>query len=832
MPSEARPWTRWWWMGSAVTREGISRELRELSAAGFGGVEITAIYGVRGAESAAVPYLTPEWDALVQHTVDEARRLGMRVDLPQGSGWRMGGPFVQASDVNASLRLIADSSSGRTTWRAEIRPSGDKVKRPAPGNEGFAIDVFSRRATDDYLRTFGNRLTLPRGALRSYFHDSFEYTGDGSPELFDFFQRRRGYDLRSELAALAGRADSDRVARVKSDYRQTLDEMLLENFVRPLTAWSHARGSLMREQAHGSPGNLLDLYAATDIPETEIFGPLDTTDANALINKFASSAAHVAGHRLASAESFTWLGEHWTGTLDDVKRAADGLFLSGINHLVYHGTAYSPANAPWPGWEFYASSEFNDRNAWWPDLPAFNAYVTRVQSVLQEGRADGDVLLYWPVWDAWHDAAGMRMDFRVHDTKWIFGRPMGDVARWMWKTGVQFDYVSDRQLVSDVSVRGGRVTTRGGQYATIVVPRTGHMPVETLEHLLALARAGATVGFVDALPADVPGLAQLDARRGRLAMLERGVPLIHVANGVRRASLGRGAVIVAPSVEALLAALHVRGEPLAAHAGVHVLRRARGDGYDYFIVNAGIDSIGGYQPIGVRANAALLTDPMTGRRGLAALRSDAAGTAAQLELAPGESRLLRTFDRSTIGQRWTYDVATDSAATLRGRWSVTFVRGGPVLPASFATDTLGAWTQRGDADADRFAGTARYALHFDRPTAAGGATDFIIDLGRVAESARVRINGKDVGVLIARPFRLHSGALRPRDNLLEIDVTNVSANRVRDLDRRGVAWKIYRDINYVNIDYKPFDASSWPVRPAGLFGPVTLTPVRTRSPAR
>ncbi|MFL5608289.1 MAG: glycosyl hydrolase, partial [Gemmatimonadaceae bacterium] len=382
---DAQPWTRWWWMGSAVTREHITSELQQMARAGFGGVEVTAIYGVRGADSASVPYLSPQWVKLLAHTAATAHRLGMGVDLPQGSGWRMGGPFVPAADVNASLRVTRDSARGGA-YVAAIRPSGDRVKRPAPGGEGPAIDVFSRAATDRYLTTVADRLApLPRGAIRSFFHDSFEYTGDGSSELFAAFTRRRGYDLTTELPALAGEGDRDRVARVKSDYRQTLDEMLLENFVQRLTVWSHERGSMMREQAHGSPGNLLDLYAAADIPETESFGPLGGPDANPLIFRFASSAAHVAGRRLASAEAFTWLGEHFSTSLDEIKRAADQLFLAGINHLVYHGTAYSPTDASWPGWEFYASSEFNPRNAWWRDLPAFNAYVTRVQSVLQEG---------------------------------------------------------------------------------------------------------------------------------------------------------------------------------------------------------------------------------------------------------------------------------------------------------------------------------------------------------------------------------------------------------------------------------------------------------------
>ena len=83
-------------------------------------------------------------------------------------------------------------------------------------------------------------------------------------------------------------------------------------------AWSHAQGSLARNQAHGAPANLLDLYAAADIPETEAFGPSHFpipglhTDPNlpahfgkpdTLFSKLASSAAHLAGRPLVSAES-------------------------------------------------------------------------------------------------------------------------------------------------------------------------------------------------------------------------------------------------------------------------------------------------------------------------------------------------------------------------------------------------------------------------------------------------------------------------------------------------------------------------------------------------
>jgi hypothetical protein len=615
------------------------------------------------------------------------------------------------------------------------------------------------------------------------------------------------------------------VARVQSDYRQTLDEMLLEHFVTKLTSWSHGRGALMREQAHGSPGNLLDLYAASDIPETEIFGVLGSPDADPLINKFASSAAHVAGRKLASAESFTWLGEHFTGTLGDMKTAADKMFLAGINHLVYHGTAYSPASADWPGWQFYASMDINPRNAIWRDLPAFNRYVARVQSMMQEGIADADVLLYWPIWDNWHGPSRRRMDFRVHDPVWFNDRPFGKLARQLHLNGVGVDYVSDRQLAANVTVEGRRVRTAGGRWSSIVVPNAGRMPPETFARLLALARAGATVIFVGPLPFDVPGASRVMERRTALLAAKQSLAW-RDGQGYRFARVGRGLVLAGDQIDPLLAAAGVRRDPLGDQTGLHVVRRAVGDERRYFTVaHAPVDR---WIDLDGSPAAVALLDPMTGRTGLARLRNVGGRIQAYVQLAPGNSLVIRTSPRAVRGDAWRYARLDGPLSELKGRWTVTFLEGGPVLPKPFTSDTVTTWTGRGDEDADRFAGTARYSVIFDAPDT---ASRHLLTLGRVRESARVRLNGRDLGVLLEPFFAVETGPLRPTGNVLEVEVTNLSANRVRDLDLREVPWRIFRDINFVGIDYRPFDASRWAVRPSGLPGPVTLQPLSGDVPA-
>ena len=430
---DARPWTRWWWMGSAVNPQDLTRELETFRKAGLGGVEVTPIYGAKGYEKDFIPFLSPRWMEMLTHTVTEARRLGMEVDMTTGTGWCMGGPNVGNRDANASVvvkafdfragdppleinfsdapspAVVAFSPEGKcvdltnkiaadgtvsfappgpagATWRVyqvSQKPSGQKVKRPAPGGEGWMLNLLYPEAMPRYLARFADAFSKSPGPKpRELFQDSYEYNSDWAPDFFAQFEKRRGYKLQTELPALFdNKGEADHVARVKCDYRETVSE-LIEQSTREWTAWAHERGMTTRYQAHGAPGNWLDLYAAADIPETEFFHK----DHDILVSKFASSAAHVTGRKLVGAETGTWVAEHFTETLADMKYLCDDMFLAGVSRITYHGTAYSPADAPWPGWCFYASAEMNPRNAIWRDVPALNAYVARCQAVLQSGR--------------------------------------------------------------------------------------------------------------------------------------------------------------------------------------------------------------------------------------------------------------------------------------------------------------------------------------------------------------------------------------------------------------------------------------------------------------
>lgn len=832
---EHKPWTRWWWPGSGVDPASLTRQLEQLAAAGIGGVEITPIYGARGYEDRSIDFLSPKWIELLAHAAREAQRLGLGVDLATGTGWPFGGPWVQPADANTRAVLRDGQIVGEPTRQA--------VKRAAPGGEGLVVDPFSPDALQKYLAPFETAFArLPRGLVRGQFHDSFEYYGASwTPRFPAVFRELHGYDVQSFAAELLARdaaevktVDRATLARIKGDYRATLAQLHLD-YLRTWVEWSHARGFLVRNQSHGAPANLLDLYANADIAETEVFGstpfpipglrrnPGEIRQGNdqdlpePLVVRMASSAAHVAGHNLVSSESLTWLREHWKESPAHMKPELDALFVAGINHVFYHGTVFSPPDAPWPGWLFYASTQFNPHNPLWPDLAALNRYVARVQAVLQRGKPDNDLLLYWPIEDVWDDADGLVKMLAVHHVKWLTEQPVGAIAAKLVARGYGFDYVSDAQLQRTQADRHELVTP-GARYRALIVPATRRMPVATLEKIAALAQAGAVVVF-EQLPADVPGYGRLEARRARFQQA--------------LAQLGERARVQADVVAAI--APFARREPLA-DTGLGFIRRAAdpndprdaGAGHHYFVANLSGKTVRQWVALGVPAGTIAITDPLTGSSALATADRRRQPRKVFLDLAPGQSLLLRThpIHADVKGAPWWDHEPFGRPARIEGDWTITFLAGGPELPPAIATRELKSWTDLGGDAAQRFAGTARYRIEFDAP--ATRADNWLLEFGEVRESARVRLNGAELGVVWSVPFQIQLGKhLEPgKRNVLELDITNLAANRIRDLDRRKVDWKIMREINFVNIDYRPFDASGWPLTPSGLLGPVTLTPLR------
>lgn len=888
--STTKPWTRWWWLGSAVNPKDLTQNMETYAAAGLGGLEITPIYGIGGFENQFVDYLSPQWMQLLNHTLQEAKRLNLEIDMATGSGWPFGGgPLIGPKDAckdfvyktyslkagesvtepisftqepmvrkigntlginddagnlqepvfnNKNLQALAIDqikfrkqlplqvlmayndngesvdltskvdASGKLNWTAPAGNwtlyalfmgwHGKMVERAAPGAEGDVIDHFSKAALDLYLSRFdkafvGNDLAN----LRGFFNDSYEVDdargqSNYTPALFDEFKKRRGYDLRLFLPQLLAKNPDEKSIRVLYDYRQTIADLILEEFTIPWQQWAKAKGKIVRNQSHGSPANIIDLYGAVDIPETE--------GTELLRFKFAASAAHVLNKPLVAAEAATWLNEHFKSSWGDVKKAVDKYFIGGVNHIVYHGTSYSPASEPWPGWLFYAAVHFQPTNPMWGDFKKLNDYIARCQSFLQSGRPDNDVLLYFPFSDRNSELSNRGLLHHYDGMEGFKGTDFEKVAEELLHKGYAFDLISDQQL-QQVMNDGDGLKTPGGKYKTIVLANAKFIPVATYEKLKALVNNGATVVVYKNYPQGAPGMEGVDKK------YEFG-----------------GKFLKGDDVVALLSQIKTRRETMF-DKGLHCVRRNITNGKYYFITNTGDKAFDGWVSLASATPNIVLFDPMGQKSGLAKTKNGQV----YLQLQPGESCILQTSATALKGNPFAYYKPAGNATAITGNWDLVFLSGGPVLPKKTTITQLGSWTTLPDTAAKWFSGTAQYTIRFSKPAQAAA---YLLNLGQVSHTAVVKLNGKIIDTLIGPVYQaVIPGNLLAASNTLEIKVSNGMANRIADMDKKKVTWKKFYNVNFPSRlaeNRQPnglFTAAHWQPEQSGLAGPVTLTPL-------
>jgi hypothetical protein len=938
---ETKPWSRWWWHGSAVTKEGITAELEAFKKAGLGGLEITPIYGVHSFEKRFVDYLSPQWLDVLKHTLAEAERLDLGIDMATGTGWPFGGPWISETDAcknieyktynvrageklrekvsfiqqpyvravgnqvyevrdsamagehvkvtstepralgkaqitieqlvdpveaNKNLQalaldqvkfrkelplqtLMAYSDGGRTVeltqfldkegnlqWTA---PSGNwtlyalftgwhgkMVERAGPGGEGNVIDHFSSVALKNYLSKFDEALkNFPLEPLRAFFNDSYEVddargVADWTPLLFQEFKSRRGYDLKDHLPALLGKDSEEKNQRILCDYRETISELILENFTRPWKTWAHGKNAIVRNQAHGSPANILDLYATVDIPEIEGIEPLRI--------KMASSAGNVTGKRLISSESATWLNEHFESNLSDIKLAVDRFLLHGVNHIFYHGTSYSPADEPWPGWLFYAAVHLNPRNPLWSHFPALNKYIERAQSLLQNSKPDNDVLLYYPIYERFStrsvemiehfDGVGAQFD------NTIFKK----TAEMMIATGYSYDYISDKQI-ANIQVSGSNLITEGNStYKTIVLPRSRFVPMKTFTKLLSLADGGATVILIGGPPENISGFGNFEANnkafQDQLAKLRKGVD----RNGIKEIKYGKGRILIGDSSEKLLENAAIRRETLATQ-DLQFLRKKTSVGNTVYFISNGSKVFSGPIHLQADGHSVAFYNAMTDQRGFVKSETSSGRIQTHLTLQPFETIFIEVRTDKAVIPAFNQVASRGKSLTLDQDWTIEFNSGGPQIPPGVAMKTLDYWTVLKDSVYKSFSGCATYRIQFDRPKYKSNT--WILQLGDVQESAEVIVNGSPIGTVLGPTYEISlDDAILKDQNVLELRVCNLMANRIAFMDQNRIFWKKFYNVNFPsrkaeNRKNNLFDAAHWQVHESGLKGPVRLVQV-------
>ncbi|MFN3381548.1 MAG: glycosyl hydrolase, partial [Runella zeae] len=755
---------------------------------------------------------SPRWMQVLTHTILEGKRLGLGVDMTTGTGWPFGGPNVTPD--------LAAKKWQYTNGKFESVLTNQAVKRAAPGGAGLVLDPFLENAIPRYVQRFDSAFVTIKERPRAMYNDSYEvYGANWTTDFLEQFRKRRGYDLQNQWAAFTDTT----TALVKIDYHQTLAELLHENYAKKWTDWSRTKGFLTRYQAHGSPGNLLDLYAEADIPETESFGSSQLPikglrvdeqyevdrygTPNALAMKFASSAAHLTGKKWVSSESTTWLANHFKVSLSQIKPQIDELFTAGINHVFYHGTTYTPKNEAYPGWLFYASTNYGVHSHFWKHYPLLNKYIERCQEILQNSQPDNDLLVYFPIHDLWATKArasgGIHLLEVHHVDKWLLKLPFGQLSDWLWKNGFSFDFISDNQLQK-------WSPSTLSKYKTILVPATTYLPETTLVRLQALAQTGVKVVFMEHLPMQPTGFLQQTQRneifQKNLKNWTQNAPSI---------------VPTFDNLEKTLSSLNIKQEQWAKN-GLRYIRKTENGKVVYFIANQNQTFEEGWITLASAAKGVNLYNPLTNESRPLTTQTVAGKTQVYLRLLSGESCFLRLNDTPSSTTTSSTRLPVPSFG-LEGKWKIEFLEGRPYLPKAAIMDKPTSWASLSDS-ASYFSGTARYSLTFNLPPNFPLNRKFVLDLGDVREVADVTINGKKIGTAWCLPFRLEipANTLKTKKNTLQIEVTNLAANYMRLRDTQKPDWKKFQEINMVDIQYKPFDASKWQAMPSGLLNDIKL----------
>lgn len=726
---------------------------------------LVAVVAVRGTDAEVAPRMA----GFVSDPSGDVKRTGV---LDASSA------VVLTSRVNTDGTLEWDVPEG--DWQlftfmqfpADLRVIGGAGEGPQ-----LVLDHLRREAFEAHARRVGDSARQYVGqffgdGMRAIFCDSLEvqaylYWTEG---FLDEFRKRRGYDLTPFLPILkvpgfaepygsylsAPLYDMEGAGfRVRNDYWQTVSDLMIENFYQPFADWAQKNHVLSRVQAHGAPADVARIYGLSSIPETEDLYNNGRYD----FLKMASSAAHVYGRKIASSESFVWMGKAYQTTPEKIKRYADELITAGINEIIYHGFPYEYMDRPEPGWHPFASplpfsSHMNHHNPFWPYIPRLNAYMTRLQYLSQEGTNVAPVALYRPQLS--YDAIGPP-------------QPEPEINTRLASAGYNFDHINTDALEKSRVQNGTLITPGGTRYNALILVDQRYVRLELAEKLAAFRATKLPVIFIGAVPEGEAGYADHERKSERIRELlagARAVPVSSLADKIQPNLRFSGASV--PFIEKKIGNLDA-----------FFLRNPDSETKR---IDATFPSPGSPE----------LWDPWTGEiRQLTDFERRQKTVRIRFDLEPYGSRLI-VFDPAVHHQAAPTPAEPVPAiiAIGQGGWKLNANGRDYDLPG------LVDWSKH--AELKTFSGKGRYTTRFD---IANGTRRAILDLGSVGDVAEISVNGKPVPALLLRPYRADiTGLVRPGTNDLEVVVTNTLYNRLAP--RASSEWMPSGLMGPVTVNYE------------------------------
>jgi hypothetical protein len=691
-----------------------------------------------------------------------------------------------------------------TVLRLGMTPTGTKNSPAAPQGKGYEVDKANEELIRFHFDQFMGEILkrVPdesKPALKYVIADSYEMGSQNWTDGYEEkFEAKNGYSPVEYLPVLSGRIvhsveESDRFLW---DLRRAIADDIAYEYVGGLRKISNEHGLKLWLENYGHwgfPGEFLMYGGQSNLVSGEFWneGNLGNIEC-----KSASSAAHIYGKPIISAEAFTASNQAYKRHPALLKKRGDWSFTEGINHFVLHLYIQQPDDKRIPGINAWFSTEFNRHNTWFKHGKAWANYLRRSQNLLQQGKYVADVLY-----------------FIGEDTPKMTGVKNPELP-----DGYSYDYVNAEVILERLSVKNGKyVLPDGMEYSLLVLPEITTMRPEVLKKLEQFVEEGGTI--LGPKPEKSPSLEnypecdqQVKELADQLWISDSDEEMIY--------SYGEGMVLDNTGIKKALELIRVPEDVIFdSEAPVLWTHRTLPGMEIYFLTNQGNETITFNPSFRVEGLKPQLWDAVTGAiRQLNEFTVENGRTTVPLKMEKHQSWYIvfTNMSNENVSEGYAQNFPEPKVLkTISGIWNVDFYNRdiGPEGIVEF--ETLYDWTESESEMIKYYSGTAKYTINFEIDEVPEN-TDLMLNLGNVNVMGNAVLNGEDLGTAWIHPYYLPvKGNLKTGTNTLEIEVVNLWRNHLIKEDdvpqAERYTWLTVEDV-------KPDEE----LHPSGLIGPVTI----------
>lgn len=707
--------------------------------------------------------------------------------------------------IDLSSKMTADGSLNWTpppgNWvvlRLGYSLTGRKNHPASPEATGLEVDKLDKAAVNKYINTYLDMYKDATGGqmgakgLQYMVLDSYEAGHmTWTKAMREEFEKRRGYDITPWIPVLTGAVvqsapESDRFLW---DFRKTIGELIVENHYETIGEALKARGMKRYTESHEG-GRIyladgMDVKRKADIPMSAMWTPgslaggTDEEIRSEADIRESASVAHIYGQNIVAAESMTSVGNAFTWYPEKLKRTADLEMASGLNRFVIHTSVHQPLDDKKPGFSLGPFGQYFTRHETWAEpARAWMDYLGRSCFMLQQGKPVVDVLYYY----------GENSNITQISTQKLPSIP----------AGYAFDFANASVILNELQVEKGGIVTKSGQtYRLLVLDSTARtMTLPVLRKIGELVDAGLKVAGVR--PERSPSLSDDP-----------------VAFGVLVNRIWGNANVSSQPLETVLTALTPPDVTITGEkAKILYVHRQTADADIYWLDSRSDNANAAEISFRVSGKTPVRWNPETGKTRPVSYRMAGGRTIIPLNFEPWEAGFIVFSGKAGAESHTEPEPAYADVAMAGDVWTVRFQpeRG---APAQTQLKTLASLSENTDPGIKYFSGTATYENTLNVASIVRNAR-YWLDLGDVKNMAEVIVNGKNMGIVWKKPFRIDvTEAVKQGANQVQIQVTNTWVNRlIGDAQPNAT--------NRITFTTMPFYKADAPLLPSGLLGPVKL----------